>query len=60
MPKKTDKTPTPDASEWDKGYRGETPDETPNAAYTVDGVTSGASTPETSDSASDGESPEDK
>lgn len=36
-----------DASEWDKGYRGEVQDSTPNAAYTVSGVTGGAQTPET-------------
>lgn len=30
-----------------KGYLGSVPDETPNAAYTVPGVTSGAETPET-------------
>lgn len=30
-----------------KGYFGETPDPTPNEAYTVQGVTSGAPTPET-------------
>lgn len=35
-----------DLSEWEKGYRGEVPDTTPNAAYTVAGVTSGAATPE--------------
>lgn len=31
----------------DKGYIGATPDETPNDAYTVSGVTSGKPTPET-------------
>lgn len=31
----------------DKGYHGEVPDKTPNSAYTVAGVTSGAPTPET-------------
>lgn len=31
----------------EKGYHGETPDPTPNAAYTVAGVTGGAPTPET-------------
>jgi hypothetical protein len=30
-----------------KGYLGEVPDPTPNSAYTVGGVTSGAPTPET-------------
>lgn len=30
-----------------RGYRGETPDPTPNENYTVKGVTSGAPTPET-------------
>lgn len=30
----------------DKGYVGSTPDETPNEAYTVAGVTRGARTPE--------------
>lgn len=31
----------------DKGYFGETPDATPNEAYTLKGVTSGQPTPET-------------
>lgn len=31
----------------EKGYIGEVPDKTPNSAYTVQGVTSGAKTPET-------------
>jgi hypothetical protein len=30
-----------------KGYRGHVPDETPNSAYTVAGVTGGSKTPET-------------
>lgn len=30
-----------------KGYFGETPDPTPNEAYTIQGVTGGAPTPET-------------
>lgn len=41
-PKK--KTPERDpaaSDEWDKGYRGEVPDDTPNEAYTISGVTSG-------------------
>lgn len=35
--------------EQEKGYRGEVPDKTPNSAYTVKGVTSGKSTPESDD-----------
>lgn len=31
----------------EKGYFGEVPDETPNEAYTLKGVTSGQPTPET-------------
>lgn len=31
----------------EKGYFGETPDDTPNSHYTLDGVTSGKPTPET-------------
>jgi hypothetical protein len=31
----------------EKGYFGETPDDTPNENYTVQGVTSGKPTPET-------------
>ncbi|HYH11733.1 MAG TPA: hypothetical protein VD789_05190 [Thermomicrobiales bacterium] len=31
----------------EKGYFGTTPDETPNEAYTLKGVTSGMKTPET-------------
>lgn len=31
----------------EKGYFGETPDETPNEHYTLQGVTSGKPTPET-------------
>jgi hypothetical protein len=31
----------------EKGYFGETPDETPNSHYTLQGVTSGKPTPET-------------
>lgn len=34
----------------EKGYDGEVADETPNSAYTVKGVTSGAKTPEAKDS----------
>lgn len=37
-----------------KGYLGTTPDQTPNEAYTVAGVTGGATTPETQDPGSDG------
>lgn len=48
------KTPSQDVSEWDKGYRGEVPDGTPNKAYTVDGVTSCAETPETVEPGSPG------
>jgi hypothetical protein len=33
--------------EAEQGYIGTTPDTTPNEAYTVEGVTSGAETPET-------------
>lgn len=33
--------------EQERGYRGSVPDPTPNEAYTVAGVTSGAKTPET-------------
>lgn len=45
-PKKTTTAPQ-DLSEWDKGYRGEVPDPTPNANYTVAGSVKGAPTPET-------------
>lgn len=34
-----------------QGYVGAVPDETPNSAYTVQGVTGGAKTPETADDA---------
>lgn len=34
-------------AEYAKGHRGVAPDPTPNEHYTVDGVTSGAPTPET-------------
>ena len=37
--------------EQEQGYRGFVPDPTPNANYTVAGVTSGAPTPETDDDA---------
>lgn len=37
-----------------KGFRGDKIDETPNSAYTVAGVTAGASTPETVDPGSEG------
>lgn len=43
--KDTDKTPLEEATE--KGYIGTVPDQTPNEAYTVRGVTSGQPTPET-------------
>lgn len=33
--------------EQEQGYRGTVPDQTPNSAYTVAGVTGGAKTPET-------------
>lgn len=46
--------PKQDLSEWDRGYRGEVPDETPNSAYTVSGVTGGAETPETVEPGSEG------
>lgn len=39
--------------EQERGYRGHVPDPTPNDAYTVAGVTSGAKTPETERPASD-------
>jgi hypothetical protein len=35
--------------ETEQGYRGATPDPTPNENYTVSGVTSGKPTPETDD-----------
>jgi hypothetical protein len=35
------------AKEQEQGFRGIEVDQTPNSAYTVDGVTSGAETPET-------------
>lgn len=50
---KTDPTAGVNDSEWDKGFRGDVPDPTPNEAYTVDGVTSGSPTPETATPASD-------
>lgn len=39
--------------EQDQGFRGLEVDPTPNENYTVDGVTSGAPTPETDDDAAD-------
>lgn len=39
------------ATEQDRGYRGVLVDPTPNANYTVAGVTSGKPTPETDDKA---------
>jgi len=52
--KKTTAQPAQDLTEWDKGYRGEVPDTTPNEAYTVGGVTHGAQTPETQEPGSAG------
>lgn len=38
----------------DKGYIGHTPDDTPDSAYTISGVTSGQPTPETVKPGSEG------
>jgi hypothetical protein len=51
---KSDKAATPQELmdiDTERGYHGTVPDPTPNAAYTVAGVTSGAATPETDEDA---------
>lgn len=50
--KAADRTPLEEATE--KGYLGTTPDDTPNEAYTVAGVTAHMETPETVQPGADG------
>lgn len=44
----------------EKGYLGTTPDDTPDSAYSVAGVTSGARTPETQEPGSEGSTKRDQ